>query len=274
MGSLEPHTKSWVIESPNFLTRCLLGIYLLFIFYGSLYPAYPFRLPNDSILSLLTVGWISKTYQFDIFQNFLFYMPLGALWIYRSPSLLCATFTLSTFLEVLQSYLPMRTPSILDVGLNVSGALLAYALFKEGCQHLIMRGIQYAHHSQYQVWIGGGILLLFLLVQWAPFLPTLEPSHIRRLLDPMLTGLKNPSSLNIFAIAKYVCWGFAIYIGLKLVFKLEHPLLCWLGFTGLVFCIKSLMMTRVVSLEAVLGILISCITIMLIRAFLIRSSST
>lgn len=267
MGTLEPNTKSWVIESPNFLTSSLLGIYLLFIVYGSLYPGYPLRLPNDSILYLLTVGWIHKTYEFDIFQNFLFYMPLGALWIYRSPSLLCTTLTLSTLLEVLQSYLPIRTPSLLDVGLNVSGALLAYVVFNELCHHLIARGLRYARGFQYPVWIGCCILLLFIVAQWIPFIPTLEPSHIRRSLNPILMGLSDPSTLKLFAIAKYTSWGLATYVGLKLAFNLKYDLLTWLAFIGFVFFVKLLIISRVVSLEAIIGIFLSTILVILISPY-------
>lgn len=271
MGSLEPNTKSWVIESPNFLTGCLLGLYLFFILYASLYPGYPLRLPNDPILSLITVGWIDKTYQFDIFQNFLFYMPLGALWIYRFPSLLLTTFTLSTLLELIQSYIPIRTPSILDVGLNVSGAILAYMIWNDLTRGIIKK-LHAATHSRHTIKnaLGISILLLFIFVQWAPFIPTLEPSHIRRSLNPILMSLTDPSTLKLFAIAKYTSWGLATYFGLKLVFKLEHDLLGWLVFISFVFFIKLFIITRVLSLEAVLGILTCYLLIIFLKVYYLK----
>ena len=116
------------------------------IIYASLYPFADWRyqgiLPWTFLSSPLPKYWTG----FDVTINVLGYLPLGfllalsALRTGRAPyAIVVATLVagvLSLTMESLQSYLPVRVPSNVDLGLNVAGgwlgALLAWAMEKLG----------------------------------------------------------------------------------------------------------------------------------------------
>lgn len=121
-------------------------IYVGLIFYASLYPFADWRyqgiVPWAFLISPLPKYWTG----FDVAINVLGYMPLGfllALSALRSGrgryAVVLATLAagvLSLTMESLQSYLPARVPSNVDLGLNILGAwlgaLLAWAMEKLG----------------------------------------------------------------------------------------------------------------------------------------------
>ena len=108
-------------------------VYAALICYASLYPFADWRdqgiAPWDFLLSPLPMYWTG----FDVAINVVGYAPLGFLLALawqrsgRSRPLLTAVLAssmLSLSMETLQSYLPMRVPSNLDLALNVLGAAM------------------------------------------------------------------------------------------------------------------------------------------------------
>ena len=126
--------------------RPLALAYAVLVVYGSLYP-FDFNWPpGTDLLRLLRLPWPPWLIRFDIATNLLGYLPLGALlcgarlrggggvraslfWAVLAASVLSYT------LEVLQSFVPFRVPSLIDWTFNTLGAL-AGALLAAGVDAL------------------------------------------------------------------------------------------------------------------------------------------
>lgn len=119
--------------------------YAVLIVYASLYPFGEWRTQGISPLAFLSASLPQYWTGFDILSNALGYGPLGflitlgSLRTGRSHPVwraVLASSCLSLCLEALQSYLPSRVPSHVDLGLNIAGAclgaVLAWALEKLG----------------------------------------------------------------------------------------------------------------------------------------------
>ena len=117
-------------ESP--LARFCLVAYVLLVAYASLYPLVGWRVPGGSAFAFLAAPWPRYVTAFDLVANFLGYLPYGLLCalvlrprLAASGSTLLAALSaaaLSLTLEALQSLLPARIPSNLDVVANITGA--------------------------------------------------------------------------------------------------------------------------------------------------------
>lgn len=121
-------------------------VYAGLIVYASLYPFAEWRYQGIVPWAYLSAPWPRYWTGFDVAANALGYMPLGfllALSALRTGryrlAVTVATLSagvMSLTMESLQSYLPTRVPSNVDLGLNVlgawTGALLAWTLEKLG----------------------------------------------------------------------------------------------------------------------------------------------
>jgi len=124
----------------------LTWAYLTLVAYASLYPFGPWRDQGLSTWSFLTAPWPAYWGAFDVWANVLGYGPLGFLaalsatrmglrrqawWLASGGAAM-----VSLLMEGLQSYLPVRVPSVADFGLNTLGgmwgALLAHGLERLG----------------------------------------------------------------------------------------------------------------------------------------------
>jgi VanZ family protein len=115
------------------LSRILLAAYLLLVAYGSLHPFSGWRDQGLSPLAFLSAPLPKYFTAFDLAANVAAYVPLGTLVVLalpRVPGVLAAALALvgggalSLGLEALQSYLPDRIPSNVDLAANAFGALL------------------------------------------------------------------------------------------------------------------------------------------------------
>jgi VanZ family protein len=124
----------------------LTWAYLALVAYASLYPFGPWRDQGLSTWSFLTAPWPQYWGAFDVWANVLGYGPLGFLaalsatrmglrhqawWLASGGAAV-----VSLLMEGLQSYLPVRVPSVADFGLNTLGGLLG-ALLANGLERLI-----------------------------------------------------------------------------------------------------------------------------------------
>jgi VanZ family protein len=113
------------------LARTGLLVYLALLVYGSLSPWTGWRSLGVGPLAFLDAPWPSHVTGFDLALNVLAYLPLGALlvlaWYPRLRGAAAVTAAivvasgLSVTLESLQSYLPARIASNLDVVTNIAG---------------------------------------------------------------------------------------------------------------------------------------------------------
>jgi VanZ family protein len=116
------------------LSRTLLAVYALLIVYASLYPLEGWRDPGVSPLAFLGAALPRRISGFDVVINVLGYMPVGYLCFAvlqsrRRPAAALGLATLAALglslaMEGLQSYLPTRTASNLDVVCNAFGAAI------------------------------------------------------------------------------------------------------------------------------------------------------
>jgi VanZ family protein len=120
------------------LARILFLVYVLLVAYASLYPLAGWRDVGLSPFAYLTGPWPRYATAFDIAVNVAGYLPLGFLavsamhprlrGIAAVSAAVLGAILLSLVLEALQSYLPARVPTNLDVLCNVGGAALGGAL--------------------------------------------------------------------------------------------------------------------------------------------------
>ena len=122
--SLAPHA------SP--LARFLLGAYILLVVYASLYPLSGWRDQGANPFAYLGAPLPRYYTAFDIFANVIGYIPAGFLIVASLRSRFgvgktvaiatVASALLSISMEAVQTYLPSRHPSNLDVASNLLGA--------------------------------------------------------------------------------------------------------------------------------------------------------
>ena len=116
------------------LVRYLAVAYALLVVYASLYPFGPWRQLAASPFTFLFEPWPRHYTAADVAVNVIGYLPLGLLItlsaLARTASSWAAVIAmlagtlLSLGLEALQSYLPQRVPSNLDLLSNGLGALV------------------------------------------------------------------------------------------------------------------------------------------------------
>jgi VanZ family protein len=119
-------------RSPTLITCAL--VYLFLIVYASYYPFSGWRDNGVSSLAFFSAGMPKYWTWFDVVTNVLAYIPLGGLGVlllYPTFRGLFACFlvillgaTLSAGLEMGQTYLPSRVPSVIDWLTNVAGTAL------------------------------------------------------------------------------------------------------------------------------------------------------
>jgi VanZ family protein len=119
------------------VARVLFAVYVVLTAYASLYPAEGWRDTGLSPFAYLSAPWPRQVYRFDIVVNILGYVPLGFLAAAAlRPRLggvpafavaVAAALGVTLVLEALQSYIPARFASNLDVLSNLAGAALGAA---------------------------------------------------------------------------------------------------------------------------------------------------
>lgn len=132
------------------MARVLFAVYALLVAYASLYPFEGWRDTGLSPFAYLSAAWPRHVYRFDIAVNILGYVPLGFLAAAAlRPRLagipgfaiaVAVSLVVTLALEALQSFIPARFASNLDVLSNLLGAALGAAagvryagpLFDEG----------------------------------------------------------------------------------------------------------------------------------------------
>ena len=142
--------KQWQ-RRPSAFSRQALGAYMALVVYGSLYPFSgwrtlgigPFAYLGDPLPQYITV--------FDVVTNVIGYMPLGALIVLalyprrRGSIAVCAALfggaLLSGSMEAIQTYLPTRVASNLDLAANAFGALIGGMLIAPATSALLDRGL-------------------------------------------------------------------------------------------------------------------------------------
>ncbi|RDK04153.1 VanZ family protein [Paraburkholderia lacunae] len=142
--------KPW-LHRPSALARLALGLYAALIVYGSWYPFSGWRSLGLGPFDYLFDPMPQYLTAFDVVANVLGYMPFGALVVlavyprWRGTLAVALAFVLggllSGVMEAVQTYLPTRVASNLDVAANALGALLGAAMMSPATGALLDRGL-------------------------------------------------------------------------------------------------------------------------------------
>lgn len=179
-------------------------LFLILIVYGSLYPFDTWEPARAPLLSFM-LEWPQRVTRADVVQNVLAYAPFGlflALYgLRRSTRHARATvgqvtllgLLVSVLMESLQQFEPARIASLADVAMNglgtASGALLALVFCSaEGASRAhplpLVAGLQHwrARHLRAGTLpdIGLAAVVLWVLSQTSPLVPTFDLSYIER----------------------------------------------------------------------------------------------
>jgi VanZ family protein len=142
--------KPWQ-RRPSAFARQALALYTALIVYGSWYPFYGWRSLGLGPFDYLTDPLPQYLTLFDVVTNVLGYMPFGALVVLalyprrRGALAVVLAFAagalLSGVMEAVQTYLPTRIASNLDLAANSLGALLGATLMSPATGALLDRGM-------------------------------------------------------------------------------------------------------------------------------------
>jgi VanZ family protein len=245
----------------------LAAAYALLIVYGSLYP-FSDWLPAEDMLAFLTAPWPRYIIRSDVIANILIYLPMGLLAAralrYRlrpGAAVIAATalcLLLSLAMESLQTLLPDRVSSRLDLLLNglggLGGALLAGLSVNPPGPLRRLAALRREWFLPGRAMDLGLVSLgLWALAQLTPLLLSLDTDSLHKGLLPLWTpGF--PSPFNWPQLAAYACTisGLGLF-GTILARAEKDTTPPFFGFVGAVLLVKILVMGRYLALETALG---------------------
>src|SRR5690606_443219 len=195
----------------SFVPWLLLVVFALIV-YGSLYPFNfkPASIEGGVLHALTRLSW-QRAGRGDRIANVLLYLPLGfclLLWLARrvprgqavALAVACGAL-LSLAVEVAQVYISSRVPSLTDLALNTTGALLGAA---GGLVWLGMSGLMHLPSRHAPSRDPGAALLvgLWLLWRFAPFTPQIDLGKLKLALQPLVDPTFDVTSVFIYL----TCW--------------------------------------------------------------------
>jgi VanZ family protein len=197
----------------NTLVLALLCCILALIVYGSLYP---FNFNTSTLAGGIRgafheLHW-ARAGRGDLILNVLLYLPLGFCLLlalsartHRAVAVIAATLTgaaLSLCIELAQSMLPARVPSLMDLSLNTVGSLLgatcglAWFGFNR-LMHLPSRSEAMFRDPQAMI-----VIALWFLWRLAPFIPELDLAKLKAALQPLFS----PHLDARMVLTYLICW--------------------------------------------------------------------
>jgi glycopeptide antibiotics resistance protein len=252
----------------------LLLLYVVFLFYGALFPFHGWSVPIDSIIEIVLYGWLEDIFLFDIVQNLLFFLPFGLFagsYLIMQKRHITVVFLLATFasfctsccIEILQTYNPARIPSLLDISLNTMSGFLGACLAIPFTRYYpfilgwIKESLQLGDRQNLWpllgivVWLGWGCYQLY------PFIPTLHPTQLYLGMEPVLLFLKREMPFYPIRFCHYALQAMMLYFSGKLflVPNRFHNIL--ITFIAMMLIGKLAIVDRLLSIEMIVGCLFS-----------------
>lgn len=160
-----------------------LAAYAAALVYASLYPWSGWRAPGMAMFDFLWAPWPRWWTAFDVVTNVIAYLPFGLLacvaiargartrMLRAAPWALALAALLSFSLESVQSLLPARVPSRLDLLTNVAGAALGIAIavwFGRRRIERLPRALRNAFTVAPGATAGAVLLVTWPIAQWYP----------------------------------------------------------------------------------------------------------
>lgn len=253
--------------------------YTLLILYGSLYP-FRWRWPIAPLFSFMH-EWPSHLDKADMLQNVLVYAPFGlmlTLWLagfmrHVSALLLCTLLgtALSFGIESLQQFNPARVSSMVDVAMNAAGTgfggmLAGFALRHtlSGSMLLSLRDRLFLHGAL----VNAGLVTIgiWMLSQTSPLVPSLDVGHARHALSGLYHTLLAPQTMQSAKVVVYLLNTAALGMLTLMLARPQAPALrLFLLAVCFVLASKVLVISRVLSLEALIGSATGFVTACLFR---------
>jgi VanZ family protein len=191
------------------LVEYLAVAYTVLVTYASLYPFHPWRPLASSPLTFLFEPWPRYYTAADVALNVLGYLPLGLLvtlaamaWVTPRWAALIAVIagtSVSLGMETLQSFLPPRVPSNLDLLSNGLGALAGAIVAIAGGERWLLSGQLY--RWRHRTFLPGAaadagfvVLLLWLFTQLYPAVWLFGNGDLRFLVQDLLNLTYSPGS--------------------------------------------------------------------------------
>jgi VanZ family protein len=186
--------------------RIAFVIYVVLVVYGSLYPMAGWRDHGLSPFAYLGSAWPRYITIFDVAANVLGYVPYGLLCVLAlQPRLtpiaaflaaLATAAALSLALEAVQSYLPSRVATNLDVLCNVAGAASGAALAVLAAPALLGGPLQRLRERAFlagaDIDAGLAVVALWLFIQLNPATLLFGAGDLRDLLSPGIGRARAP----------------------------------------------------------------------------------
>lgn len=261
----------------------LLACCLVLIIYGTLYPLSDWRIPSAGVIQLLLKP---QRYSLsDIVTNYIVYVPVGALLVSVLPGRsrlgrIAATMVLlgglSLLLEIIQTLLPARVPSITDTILNTSGAatgaILAPSLIKLLVLSERLQEIRRSYLRDDAMARAATVaLMLWLAAQWSPFVPYISPYAMWGALEPLRMALHG-AAINPQLITQHTLELTALGILLNMVLRDPYTSAFWLAaLLGLGLAGNASIVTQQIYPEHVLGMAVALILTCLLQGPMNRS---
>jgi len=227
------------------------------ILYGSLYPLTGWHRPEAPVVKLLLAPLAGHLSRGDLFINVLAYLPLGfvaaRLWPRRPVAGIVTAaavgMLLSLAVEILQTMLPGRTPSIADLVANSVGSLTG------GAAALLPLPKVGTERSRGVVQGGGAVVFsAWALWQLAPFVPSLDLSKVREGLKPIWYAIKDPARFSLADTIISACYAAALGVAFCAGSRSRCRSLALFLFAGAaVFVLKTLIVDRFVLPEELVG---------------------
>ncbi|MFZ4536047.1 VanZ family protein [Propionivibrio sp.] len=228
------------------LPRYLALAYAVLIVYASLYPFTGWRDAGLSPIAFLDAAWPRYWTVFDLLINVVAYLPLGfllALTLRRLPGRWTPAFTalllgalISFCLESVQTWLPSRVPSNLDLACNTLGAGIGALLTIWHGERFFLRVAQMQQrllapipHAE----LGLVLIGLWLLTQLSPETILFGAGDLRHLLE--ITPAVPYAAHSFFALETGIIVCNTIAIGLIVRALLADHYPPWLALTAFFF---------------------------------------
>lgn len=255
--------------------------YSLAIAYGTLFPLTDWSIPPSFQWLDSLPTWQTHTSKTDLLTNLLAYVPVGFLlaWGLRPRiggpratlvALLSGT-SVSLSLEVIQGVLPARVSSLDDLVANsvstLAGALVATLISPSEPLGRSLRETRRRWTNQkVEADTGLAVLALWALSQLSPLVPSADIGQLREGLRPLWTTLNHPSRFDLHHTVTYllaVC-GVGLLTSVLLRTKRKVSLALPVFVYG-VLLLKVPVMTRQLSLEAILGSTVGLVVFFALR---------
>lgn len=261
----------------------LFTAYAALLLYGTWFPIDRWDWSLGGWEAFMNLEWPARIPSSDLVINLIVYVPLGltvAMLFRRGPlisAILAAAigFFLSSGLELGQTYLPGRVTSGTDIALNTFGAsigaLASGFLTRSRWIHRHYRRIESGLRHPGPGHLGLLVLALWLLSQWAPWVPSLDFGYIKQGLAPFKALLGAPPAYISLRFVNYLAMLLGLMALALRLFRDRELAARWLVLCLFVVLFgKVLIMTRQLSPEALLAALFTTMITLRLR----RSNSS